>query len=49
MMATISVELTYGLERLAMALQDVDNVFELYSVPSGRTVVISTSWSGNWR
>ena len=28
-LAPISVELTYGLERLAMALQDVDNVFDL--------------------
>ena len=28
-LAPISVELTYGLERFAMALQDVDNVFDL--------------------
>jgi glycyl-tRNA synthetase alpha chain len=28
-LAPISVELTYGLERLAMMLQDVDNVFDL--------------------
>jgi glycyl-tRNA synthetase alpha chain len=28
-LSPISVELTYGLERLAMALQDVDNVFDL--------------------
>src|SRR4030088_1366917 len=28
-LAPSSVELTYGLERLAMALQDVDNVFDL--------------------
>ena len=29
----ISVELTYGLERFAMALQDVDNVFDLEWAP----------------
>ena len=28
-LSPISVELTYGLERFAMALQDVDNVFDL--------------------
>jgi len=28
-LAPISVELTYGLERFAMALQDVDDVFDL--------------------
>ena len=28
-LSPISVELTYGLERLAMALQDVDNVFDV--------------------
>jgi glycyl-tRNA synthetase alpha chain len=28
-LSPISVELTYGIERLAMALQDVDNVFDL--------------------
>jgi glycyl-tRNA synthetase alpha chain len=28
-LAPISVELTYGIERFAMALQDVDNVFDL--------------------
>jgi len=28
-LAPISVELTYGLERLAMTLQDVDNMFDL--------------------
>ena len=32
-LAPISVELTYGLERLAMALQDVDNVFDLEWAP----------------
>jgi glycyl-tRNA synthetase alpha chain len=32
-LAPISVELTYGLERLAMALQDVDNVFDLDWAP----------------
>ena len=28
-LSPISVELTYGLERFAMALQDVDNVYDL--------------------
>ena len=32
-LAPISVELTYGLERFAMALQDVDNVFDLEWAP----------------
>ena len=32
-LAPISVELTYGLERFAMALQDVDNVFDLDWAP----------------
>jgi glycyl-tRNA synthetase alpha chain len=32
-LAPISVELTYGLERLAMALQGVDNVFDLEWAP----------------
>ena len=32
-LAPISVELTYGLERLAMALQDVDDVYELEWAP----------------
>jgi glycyl-tRNA synthetase alpha chain len=32
-LAPVSAELTYGLERLAMALQDVDDVFELEWAP----------------
>ena len=32
-LSPISVELTYGLERFAMALQDVDNVFDLEWAP----------------
>ena len=32
-LAPVSVELTYGLERLAMALQDVDNVFDVEWAP----------------
>jgi glycyl-tRNA synthetase alpha chain len=32
-LSPISVELTYGLERFAMALQDVDNVFDLQWAP----------------
>ena len=32
-LAPISVELTYGLERFAMALQDVDNVYDLEWAP----------------
>ena len=28
-LAPVSVELTYGLERIAMYLQDVDNVYDL--------------------
>ena len=32
-LAPVSVELTYGLERFAMALQDVDNVFDLEWAP----------------
>ena len=32
-LAPIAVELTYGLERFAMALQDVDNVFDLDGAP----------------
>ena len=32
-LAPISAELTYGLERIAMALQDVDNVFDLEWAP----------------
>jgi glycyl-tRNA synthetase alpha chain len=32
-LAPISVELTYGIERFAMALQDVDNVFDLEWAP----------------
>ena len=32
-LAPISVELTYGLERFAMALQDVDNIFDLEWAP----------------
>ena len=32
-LAPISVELTYGIERLSMALQDVDNVFDLEWAP----------------
>ena len=32
-LAPVSVELTYGLERLAMALQDTDNVFDVEWAP----------------
>jgi glycyl-tRNA synthetase alpha chain len=32
-LSPISVELTYGIERFAMALQDVDNVFDLEWAP----------------
>lgn len=32
-LSPIAVELTYGLERFAMALQDVDDVFDLYWSP----------------
>ena len=35
-LAPISVELTYGLERLAMSLQGVDNVFDLAWAPGVR-------------
>lgn len=36
---SVSVELTYGLERLAMYLQDVDNVYDLiYSQHEGRVI-----------
>jgi glycyl-tRNA synthetase alpha chain len=35
-LAPISVELTYGLERFAMALQDVDDVFDLEWAPGVR-------------
>ena len=46
-LSPISVELTYGIERFAMALQDVDNVFDLEwggGVTTGRSAT-ATKWN----
>jgi glycyl-tRNA synthetase alpha chain len=46
-LSPVSVELTYGLERFAMALQGVDNVYDLQWAPGVRiaTCGCATKWS----